>query len=206
VTDRPIIFSAPMIYALLARRKSMTRRLARSGAPYSSPARQFVVGDRLWVRENFYLTDNGHEQYAVYAADAKNVREHMRDVEEMKFQSALANIWPDHARLRPSIHMPRWASRLTLIVDTVKVEFLQDISEEDALAEGVVELRPPDRDGMRHFGLEGETSGLPTARLAFFELWASINGIASYRANPVVVAPSFRVIEANIDALAEAGA
>jgi len=158
--DIPIIFSAPMVRALLDGRKTMTRRLlytarkAKDGIVPASAAvltgrdangRQFAyqpvervtdhdihtywalsgwhkrkAGDRLWVRENalFWIrnSDNQRDKVAAYAADG--------------YQLETGERWT------PSIHMPRWASRLTLIVTGVKIERLQEISREDAIAEG----------------------------------------------------------------------
>lgn len=157
--DHPLLFSAPMVRANLEERKTQTRRafspqpeelgdrtcrtnghqgntdyLMREIAPrYWTKVK---VGDRLWVREAHYLTDDGDHELAVYAADADDVRLHLAGVEQLR--ACHPNIdWSKHARLRPSIHMPRWASRLTLIVTGVKIERLQDISEEDAIAEGI---------------------------------------------------------------------
>src|SRR5579872_7240504 len=121
MTDRPIIFSAPMVRALRGGRKTMTRRLA------TSPLAKARAGDRLWVRESFTLYDReepieGGKFFRrvptpMYAADYEGFNKPDRD-------------WS----WSPSIHMPRWASRLTLIVTAVKVERLQEISEEDARA------------------------------------------------------------------------
>lgn len=100
-------------------------------------------------------------------------------------------VFPDWAgRRRASFHMPRWASRLTLLIDDVRVERLQDISEADALAEGV-------KTGPA-FGVPGPTW---TARDAYQVLWERINGPGSWEANPWVVAYTFRVEPRNIDAL-----
>lgn len=107
---------------------------------------------------------------------------------------------------RPSIHMPRWASRLTLIVEAVKVERLQDISEADAQAEGLLPYPHEGPGGMTvtswhwlHGKPEEETYCTP--QYAFRALWNSINGADAWDANPFVVAVSFVVHRANIDAL-----
>jgi hypothetical protein len=95
--------------------------------------------------------------------------------------------WRDEPRWTPSIHMPRWASRLTLIVEAVKVERLTDISEADAQAEGVEPVLG--------------TPGVPLDRhyAAFMQLWDSLHGEGATYANPWVVAVTFRVVRANID-------
>lgn len=88
---------------------------------------------------------------------------------------------------KPSIHMPRWASRITLIVEVVKVERLQEISEESAMREGAAPvLVPPDGGGAPH--VEG-----------FRDIWTAINGAASWDANPWVAAIRFRPYLCNID-------
>jgi hypothetical protein len=91
--------------------------------------------------------------------------------------------------------MPRWASRLTLIVEAVKTEMLQDISEEDAQAEGVA----PSTSGQ---WADGEP--IKTYRTGFVRIWGELHGDDAWAANPEVVALTFRVIEANIDKLTEA--
>jgi hypothetical protein len=154
--DRPIIFSAPMVLALLEGRKTMTRRLA------TSPLRKVIPGDRLYVRESGVW----------YIENIKGVGEcpwaHYRATDEDAFLPGM--------KWRPSIHMPRWASRLTLIVTATKIERLSSMSTADERAEGF------DNDG-----------------LAFCELWDALHGPGSYDANPEVVAISFRVVLANID-------
>jgi len=249
VTDRPIIFSAPMIRALLEGRKTQTRRMLKcrkgvtladfeQGEPHASgignwmrldrekiQEPRFKAGDRLWVRENWRVGawDEDDGCIAVDYCDGPR-REWLEipdDYDGEKFNRLWISTcdelsakgidtdkdgkyhWKPGAspcRWRPSIHMPRWASRLTLIVEGVKIERLQEISEADAVAEGIRETEAPAKDGMRHFGIDGP-GGLPTARLAFFELWTAINGAESYRANPWVAAISFRVVKANIDVM-----
>ncbi|HEY8214616.1 MAG TPA: hypothetical protein VIG36_10870 [Methylocystis sp.] len=104
--------------------------------------------------------------------------------------------------------MPRWASRFTLIVEAVKIERLQDISAEDVTAEGI-RTAPNSAIDLQtgapvpgFYMPEGGFSNLPGAHLAAYgQLWAQINGDASWRANPFVTAITFRPIRANIDAL-----
>src|SRR5580692_1161056 len=109
MTDRPIIFSSAMVRALLDGRKTMTRRLA------TSPLRKTGMGDRLWVRESVWLNQGdvgaGRVRYRATEPDFKGY-------------------WT------PSIHMPRWASRITLEVTGSRIERLQAITERDAQAEG----------------------------------------------------------------------
>lgn len=167
--DRPILFSAPMVNAILAGRKTQTRRVAKCGGnPFRSAsgvwmamnaAKQAITemrcpygkaGDKLWVRETWahYQTINSIRRYdgasssqvsdgrAGYKADGfdtiEEFREHIRamsglDLEEVEING---NRW------RPSIHMPRWASRIALQVTGVRLERLHDIKHADAAAEG----------------------------------------------------------------------
>lgn len=177
MTDRPVIFSAPMVRALLEGRKTMTRRLAyherRTRNPAiaesptfiaASPWQRVQPGDRLWVRE---ACMSDPDRFTIYRADWERY-----------------NVC-DTMRWRPSIHMPRWASRLTLTVTAVRVERLQEISTDDALAEGCGL-----RDGMHHLAL----------RIAEFrDLWNSLHGPSAWDANPEVVALTFTVAKENID-------
>lgn len=154
--------------------------LYRSLCPYGQP------GDRLWVREAHYLTDNGHEKYPVYVVDEDAVREHLQSIDRLPVDFP-ADTKASHRRLRPSIHMPRWASRITLEITSVRVERLQDISAADALAEGIV--RQPDGG----YGLADTTHYHYTdPRQSYFILWEAINGAGSVDANPWVWAVEFR--------------
>lgn len=197
MTDIPIIFSAPMIRAFLDGRKTMTRRLAwalrappkreldaaaRQGfagvvkKTVSSPWQRVKVGDRLWVKESvlFWIDrdTNKPAKVAAWRADGYELEERER--------------WTT------SIHMPRWASRLTLIIEATKVEPLQAISEEDARAEGVEPMRA---------GIGSDGKPIRTYRTGFVSVWGQIHGEESWLSNPEVVALTVRVIKANIDEL-----
>ena len=180
MTVRPIIFSGPMVNALLAGRKSQTRRLA------TSPLAKCQPGDLLYVRERLEcrssvprLDDAATVELALCAFYAAGP----------DLQPAV-HAWPGKRPYGsiPSIHMPRALSRLTLEVTEVRRQRLRDISDGDALAEGI--------DGSVMF-----VSGQPVKR--FGELWASLHGEASWEANPDVVAISFMVHRQNVDALLE---
>ncbi len=151
--ERPILFSGPMVRAILEGRKTQTRRVIknRTVPPYQ-------VGNLLWVREAWqdwcplwrgqwcgHGTQEGmaQEHSVVYRAD-----NFIRNGSVEMVKSMPPKKW------RPSIFMPRWASRLTLEVVSIRSERLQDITEEDAEAEGADCL-----------GLGG-----------FASLWDSING------------------------------
>ncbi|MBP2230781.1 hypothetical protein J2847_004090 [Azospirillum agricola] len=213
--DIPIIFSAPMVRALLDGRKTQTRRLAHQDVrsqrnqPLAtkirrdSPWREVQPGDRLWVRENFATSDAyGYPEIlgVEYAADGSTLAYANGELHHKEHGCAqYTGPW------KPSIHMPRWASRLTLIVEGVKVERLQDISEDDAEVEGVVnglhdwDCRHPYFPDPAGYCVSG--CGSSSYQEVFQRLWNSINGPDAWDANPWVVAISFRVERANIDAL-----
>lgn len=210
MADKPIIFSATMIRALLDGRKTQTRRVLNpqpfpTGGPFYRPHPQtdprqwhsvskagMIVniqtlpdapGDRLWVREAHYLTDDGDEAYAVFAEDQEGVAAHLAEMQTL--MASHPNIdWSKHLRLRPSIHMPRWASRLTLIVTDVRVQRLQEISRGDAMEEGCPFANMADG---------------PDPRDWFSDLWNSIHGPEAWDANPWVCALTFTVNHRNIN-------
>lgn len=229
MADRPILFSGPMVRALLDGRKRQTRRVLRipngfrvenlaesepehySGLPgdasswgnnyaddggpltlWELGSLQFLVGDRLWVREGHYLTDTGDLEEAVCIADDAAVKEHLARIARIERAHPTIDL-SRHKRRRPGIHMPRWASRLTLTVTDVRVERLQDISPADAKAEGA--------DALADNPFGSERDALPSYRWGFAALWASINGASSWSVNPWVVALNFAVTTANIDTL-----
>ncbi len=204
--DIPIIFSGPMVRALLEGRKTQTRRLAVTSREISeesspgkyhsrtrllgSPWKRTEIGDRLWVRENWAPLDRLTHTDPGTAAIAGGGF----------YQADQGTVAGEISKWTPSIHMPRKASRLTLIVTGVKVERLQDISDEDAQAEGIAWCDKfewwhcdPNRNG----AVPGNTTS--PAR-AFHSLWMMLHGEDSFAVNPLVVAITFRVIKANIDA------
>lgn len=216
MADRGVLFSAPMILALLAGRKTQTRRLAkevemakvragdiivswpadqvqRTGAAFR-PA--YLVGDRLWVREEWsiYKCFDGIRACDVKAGShlftrADGLWNHGGDIADAI------------GRRRASMHMPRKLSRITLTVTDVRVERLHSISEADAEAEGITIVAPPEKDGWRHFGVIGTEVDRPTAVKAYQALWDSLRPREGERwqDNPWVAAYSFDVRLGNID-------
>lgn len=212
MTDRPILFSAPMVRALLAGTKTQTRRVLKPQATENSAglyhlsgpngfsqtpsARiphsysmlglvRFAVGDRLWVRES-WRTIERVDGFAPREISAS------RPI----FYEADDLAQAGRGKLRASIHMPRWASRLTLTVTEVRVERLHDISEADAQAEGIVKCG-------RFYGVaeaEWDHASLTSAVDAYALLWDHINGPGAWDANPWVSATTFTVDHQNIDA------
>ena len=251
MTDRPIIFSAALVKALLAGRKTVTRRIlsprntSRAGRPWSdskhapwdahdwndvvvdpgpSPAGNagpylkvafqeqgtrhriypiWAAGDRLWVRENHAIVP-----WTAYRA-SEGVQQ-IRSTQDPDDAAIYAAGWErSKPRWRPSIHMPRWASRLTLLVGEVRVQRLLDISEQDAEAEGVCHFVEEGHGSESWQGLGGaDRSALVcfvygSSRKAFQHLWETLNGPEAWDANPWVGAISFTVHRANIDTLPE---
>ncbi|EKN3396440.1 hypothetical protein O1Y80_004694 [Yersinia enterocolitica] len=229
MNEKPILFNAEMVNAILSGRKTQTRRIMKvqpsehfhpqtiHGAMdftahwytpgvidkdgYLQPARKDVfgvadedegyacplgaVGDQLWVRETFqgplfdyeqmesYLEDSAKfesPEYCVYKADGNTAPE---------FVDADDNL---HCKWRPSIHMPRWASRINLLITGVRVERLQSITLGDICKEigcGLYDFRPAT------YGFQ-----------VWEELWKSIYGEESWQANPWVWVINFERMEA----------
>lgn len=200
MTDRGVIFSAPMVKALIAGRKTATRRLSTN-----ANAAAVREGDFLWVRENFRL-EIGFDGMAPNTLLATTFRQmpvwHEADCgapDPVRSKSLWGHPW---GRLRPSIHMPRWASRLTLAVSAVRTHHLFDLTEEDARREGVEKIWAGGDNGQRS-GWRG-APGLAlreTAREAFADLWSALNKNPgrNWSANPEVIAIEFSVSERNID-------
>lgn len=187
--SRPVIFSAPMVRAILDGRKTQTRRIVKryeefgcltgdclhqhrnecaasltASCPYGAP------GDRLWVRENWRpLMDHLSE-----CTGPKDIR-YAASVSEAEWAIS---------KWRPSIHMPRWASRITLTITNVRVQRLRTISEADAIAEGcpAVSLHALD------------CSSTPPSE-HFRQLWERINGSGSWEQNPWVWALTFERVK-----------
>lgn len=219
MTDHPMLFNGDMVRALLDGRKTQTRRIIKpqppkgvTGAGRYSNSRDGLLdewswltgdltdidgwdwhtdfkvgknnGDRIWVRETFTTTQ--HDK-AVYRADATDQYGH-RWHEIVPGDPEREVLW------KPSIHMPRRASRLTLHIEDARVQRLQGISEEDAIAEGCdpVHMQPGGA-----YGNPGD--GWLDYREGFRRLWESVNGKGSWDANPWVAALTFRVERANIE-------
>lgn len=220
MSERPILFSAEMVRAILAGRKTQTRRVIKpqpwvdnmgnacwkdrnfgqsanhvphikalaSPIPCSDTKRVLCPygkpGDLLWVRETWGRTTNVNDsplwpgrahipmdggEVVIFAADG-----HWQWCDGDGFATE-RSMW------RPSIHMPRWASRITLRITDVRVERLQDISRQDCEAEGCAG---------GHDSIPGYNYSA-TSREHFFDVWNRINGPGAWEANPWVWAISF---------------
>ncbi|SVQ49850.1 morphogenetic protein [Klebsiella pneumoniae] len=195
-----MIFNAEMVRALLDGRKTQTRRPIKwkqtrfteigeredgSKWPWSEDAKHAcdfwhpcpfgAVGDRIWVREAFRVHSRATDVATlVYKASERNSwTEQTRRV-----PVAVCNKPATPEKWTPSLHMPRWASRILLEITGVRVERLRSMSQDDARAEGVI-----------------AASGPMEAGLAFRELWDSIYGEESWKANPWVWVIEFKRVE-----------
>jgi hypothetical protein len=189
MADLPIIFSAPMVLALLDGRKTQTRRIP------TPTWRKLAPGDRLYVRENFarvpasaYRMSDGVQQTI--------------DPTDPDFAVIYAAGWERSApKWKPCIHLPRWASRLTLVVTATKMEPLQAISEDDAKAEGIGE--PYLGDGDPPFEEPGQ---MISRWQQYRNLWNKLHGAGSWDTNPEVIALTFTAHKVNIDQMAKEAA
>jgi hypothetical protein len=163
--EHPILFSPVMVRALIAGRKSVTRRL-------SPQWMKVKAGDRLWVREtcesyplpNILTGEPTDATCARYSADKSAV------LSEDGFDFS----WWYSKPVCPNIHMPRWASRILLDVEEdTRPERLQEITEEDAIAEGVTEYFT--RDAVAVAVMGSGTDPYPSRRNAFAYLWSTLH-------------------------------
>lgn len=195
--ERGMIFNGEMVRAILNGRKTQTRRIIKDCTVGRDPISKFiqigkkfigcypedvpelireccpygVPGDRIWVRETWAEAGASSPDLKLYRA---NYPEHVPTHYE--------NVPPaDEIRWTPSIHMPRWASRLTLEITGVRVERLRDLSEDDAKSEGIT---PPSG---------GVLPGWEY-RINFRDLWMSIYGADNWETNPWVWVIEFKVV------------
>lgn len=211
--ERPILFSGEMVNAILAGRKTQTRRVLKyqpiDVLPMEAPnrwvtldtldpnhgkvvkCRYGIPGDHLWIREKWKIQSlmDGEPMTFRYAADDAICEENSY-ADCIQYESWYENIveqstnelvklkWPDQdgdgiyrwdnspLKWRPSIHMPRWASRITLEIVDIRAERVQEISEADAEAEGIHLLGLPETERHNH----------PRKHIvAFRAIWDSIN-------------------------------
>lgn len=227
MTERGMIFNGEMVRAILDGRKTQTRRTVKqqpdedglakvtNGPWVDTSERNYRcpfgdVGDCIWVRETFqgplfdyeqmeaYLEDSsGFEkpEFCQYAADGGH-RPEYQDADDN-----LRHGW------RPSIHMPRWASRITLEITGVRVERLNAISEEDAIAEGMQGVICPCCKGDSEYSTsqyDAETLAVvdeipcracESNRSKFFTLWDSIYGYGQHCIGEWVWVIEFKLVE-----------
>lgn len=195
--ERPILFSGPMVRALLNGSKTQTRRVVKGQAPewlrpgmftpeyVADPGNSLcpygAPGDRLWVRETWglsaYFDDTDWLSESI-VGQSQDLTASWRLRYAADYEGPTSR--GEYPHWRPSIHMPRWVSRLTLEVTEVRIERVQDISEAEAIAEGVI-----------------PSASCESVRAhvdAFEELWCDINGAESWSANPWVWVVSFKAV------------
>lgn len=234
--ERPILFSGPMVRALLDGSKTQTRRVAKPKlaemlewfggksvddddrtldellgqcteenglrvwcadypeegsevirSPYGQP------GDQLWVRETWAgpliqsvaweeaegISKFMYPEFCEYKADGGPTPEFLDQDENLV------------CRWTPGIHMPRWASRITLEITGVRLERLQDISEADSISEGIVRQG----SGWRHYSSANAGECMRFPKNSYRSLWESINGPDSWDSNPWVWVVEFKVVK-----------
>jgi hypothetical protein len=205
--ERPILFSGPMVRAIREGRKTQTRRIIKGllsvGAVFSPremvekpgtwlyngrvfPCPYGKPGDRLWVRETWAVvpcvSDDGPKHKAKGDGTGATWRADWSGN-------------PSGFKWKPSIFMPRWASRITLEITGVRAERLQDITESDAMAEGIHKFH----GDLGLYGYDPKGTPCPmvggSAVEAFFLLWESIHGDGAVRANPFVWVVEFERVE-----------
>ncbi|WP_368082458.1 hypothetical protein ACNFYU_10500 [Klebsiella oxytoca] len=209
--ERGMIFNAEMVRAILDGRKTQTRRTVKpqpdedglvkviNGPWVDTSEWNYLcpfgdVGDRIWVRETFQGPLFGYEQMEAYLEDSSRFEkpefcQYAADGgHRPEYQDADDNLrhgW------RPSIHMPRWASRILLEITDVRVERLNSIHDVDAMREGIQNLTTCSH---ADFGIPGVVNAQHPVR-AFQLLWESIYGADSWKFNPWVWVIEFKRVE-----------
>lgn len=222
IAHRPISFSAPMVRSIRSDIKKQTRRLPRSQPPAEATAVR-VEPYHPMIVDRFGLAHPGPERFGASTIDGEwalpcpfgrpgdhlYVREHWRTVQEADGLSAgkltpAHRLWfeadgarqPGAGRHRQAMHMPKWASRMLLVVKRVRFQRLQDLDEADAIAEGLVQLQAPGCSALwgvdswppNHHGWSADP------RRAYAHLWQELHGPASWHENPFVWAIDFAVL------------
>lgn len=202
--ERPILFSTPMVQAILSGRKTQTRRRVKKNEPIewldeigftpefvADPGNFFCPygkpGDLLWVRETWLELDRSHiiTSPYVYKANTDAVAEEAR---KDYIKAGYPYQW------RPSIYMPKAAARIWLEITEISVERLQDISEEDAIAEGIKTTWINDDSSCNKFkNYINNGKGSLSPKDSFRSLWESINGAESWDLNPWLWVVKFKV-------------
>lgn len=168
--EKPIIFKAEMVRAILEGRKTQTRRVVKLDGFEGDPVYEtenglhniidlcpYKVGQTLWVRETFQISKGDF---------APTLEEELTKKPNILYYASDNPRYRDNDKWTPSIHMPRLASRIDLEVTNVRVERVQEISEEDAIAEGVLSISDPSGKSIWGDGF---------AKACFRKLWDSIN-------------------------------
>jgi len=238
---RPILFSAPMVRAILDGRKTQTRRAVKPAElqrsddiePYDGRPGEWVCwrggehhstiicpygipGDRLWVREKWRIGAWDENTGRVALDYVDEPRREWLEIPDDDDGELFNTIWQQSTddamavgarvdydgnyrwkpgespcRWRPSIHMPRWASRITLEITDVRVQRLQEISEDDCIAEGIDRVKSGPF-GFRDYEWLDAQTGIEAWK-SYASLWDSINGKrAPWSSNPWVWCITFK--------------
>lgn len=232
--QRPILFKGEMVRAILAGTKNQTRRVVKPQPPLEFSARAFTdqaldingeragtaawflsatdagcsepifspyggPGDQIWVREAYRFVIGYDHRPPRDVSEGAPIR---YEADGLGAEQSDGWLW---GKQRPSMFMPRWASRITLEITSVRVERLQDITEADALAEGITTVRTPGWDA-RHFGawrkefdaccaMKVKPPRGPLPSVSYRALWEQINGPESWAVNPWVWCVEFKRIK-----------
>ncbi len=191
--EYPILFNTEMVQAILEGRKTQTRRMVKPQPDFfcvgfpcrftefmqaMSPPKSEAIkcpfgqpGDRLWVRETTVRNNNSNTYWPVADGYVKTA---------------------DYEKTIPSIHMPKAAARIWLEIEEVKVERLIDITQEDAINEGIAIIEPD--EAFFDYEFNGKNGSFASAKGSFMSLWCKINGNRSWDANPWVWVIKFKVL------------
>ncbi len=199
--ERPILFSAPMVRAILEGRKTQTRRVIKlrprkdgpklmpelfesfGGVGHACPLG--APGDRLWVKESWAIDNCGRNVSVKPEAWSEGFPiKRLRYIATDTAPAHDKNEQPYWWNRRPSLFMPRWASRISLEIKSVRAERLNDISADDVRAEGV------DVSDIKSRGRNRQTDCMREFR----QLWRSINGEESWDQNPWVWVIEFKLL------------
>ncbi|MDA3943684.1 MAG: hypothetical protein PF694_09120 [Bacteroidetes bacterium] len=203
--ESPILFSTDMVKAILEGRKTQTRRINSLEGVNENPVNWLVkvingfaffynsntdknldikcpygqTGDLLWVREKFETETDGTVKF--FAGN-----------NEVEHNTAYRQL----TKWRPSIHMPKAAARIWLQITNVCIERLQDISDKDAIAEGI-EKHPNDKTNVHYRNYHHEDFLMITPKFSFKTLWEKTTGFDSWDANPWVWVITYKVLSTN---------
>jgi hypothetical protein len=199
--ESPILFSTEMVQAILDGRKTMTRRKNIHNTINESPDKWLCNGT---INEDGFFTfgsDEFHTDIDIYCPYGKPgdilwVREKFEtDLGQVNFYAGNPEVLLNKAyvqltKWKPSIHMPKAAARIWLQITDIRVERLHEITDEDAIAEGIKVIEKDEA----YFDYQYNVGSCATAKGSFYSLWTSINGQESFDANPLVWVISFKVL------------
>lgn len=215
--EHPILFSGPMVRAILEGRKTQTRRCVKprnnnfifvgwgdsfvlepENRDWALSECRYKVGDTLWVRETWAKVCNSKDGQCYGQECLECGFEYRADKPEAKWAGDWGNAFagnevPDGCKWKPSIFMPRAACRIRLKVEGVCVERLYQMNEHDCFLEGIEQVGEIDGN-IIYKDYEARCAGFADPHISYFSLWDSINGENSRHKNPWVWVITFKVI------------